>query len=84
MKKESIDEMRKYVSNAYSGMKWHERVLNMPDRQVAAIYRNLKASKKYGSEYHIEDRYNSPIDHRKEGEWHQMDMFEYLMEVKKK
>lgn len=83
MKKESIDEMRKYVSNAYSGMKWHERVLNMPDRQVAAIYRNLKASKKYGSEYRLVCDDN-PIDHRKEGEWHQIDMFEYLMEVKKK
>lgn len=37
---------RAAVSAAYSGKQWHEKVRKMPDDQIIAIYKRLKAQNK--------------------------------------
>lgn len=33
-----VNSMRDYIGDAYSGYKWKDKVENMSDRQVMAIY----------------------------------------------
>ena len=39
----SVEAMRSYISKMYISDRWHRKVINMPDRQVIAIYRTMKA-----------------------------------------
>lgn len=41
-----VEQKRYYVSQAYPGISWKERVINMRPAQVIAIYKNLQASGK--------------------------------------
>ena len=42
MSSTSMVEMKKFVMNFYGGMKWKERVMNMPDKQFIALYHSFK------------------------------------------
>jgi hypothetical protein len=42
----SITAKREAVKGAYGGNKWRQRVNNMPDEQIIAIYQNLKNQNK--------------------------------------
>ena len=38
----TIDQMRNALINRYPGSKWQQKVRNMDDRQVAAIYKCME------------------------------------------
>lgn len=40
----SIEEMRRAVSKAYDGQKWKDKVRDMSDAQVTAIYHKMAGS----------------------------------------
>ena len=42
----SSAEMRAAVSKAYDGQKWKDRVKNMPEDQIIALYYSLRKNKK--------------------------------------
>ena len=42
MPKPTLNDMRLYILDKYSGIKWKERVYKMKPNQVAAIYKNIK------------------------------------------
>lgn len=59
----TIAEMRLYLMSRYPySLKWHKRVVDMPTRQVVAIYKKMKKDE----EKNLVSNY------------HQIDMFEYL------
>jgi len=59
----TIAEMRLYLMSRYPySLKWHKRVVDMPTRQVVAIYKKMKNDE----ERNLVSNY------------HQIDMFEYL------
>lgn len=37
----SVEQMRSFVSNAYTGRNWPDKVRKMSDEQVVAIYNRL-------------------------------------------
>lgn len=64
----TISEMRLYLMSRYpSSFKWHEKVQNMPTRQVIAIYRKMMARELDGM-----------MKVAEESHYHQIDMFEYM------
>ena len=42
----NINQMRQIISDAYPGMGWKQRCVNMPTNQVVAVYYNLLKSGK--------------------------------------
>ena len=67
----TMNEMRSYNSNRYDNMKWKNKVLKMPTRQVVAIYRRFK---ELDAKARVEE--TCPNE-----EYHQIDMFEYLYSI---
>lgn len=47
-------EMRRRISEVYSSLKWKERVANMPDYQVYAIYMSFKKSGKFETQEELD------------------------------
>lgn len=66
----TLNEMRAYISKQYPGMKWKARVANMRPDQVIAIYNSFKER-------------NKVKPNKKQEEYHQIDMFEYLYSINK-
>ena len=63
MNKLTISDMRLYLMSSYpNALNWHKKVLNMPTRQVVAIYKRMKELE----------------EHSHNSNYHQIDMFEYL------
>lgn len=61
----TISEMRLYLMGMYPDrLKWHQKVQNMPTKQVVAIYK----------------KYTRPPKavHMDGSDYHQIDMFEYM------
>lgn len=42
----TVDAMRTRLTEVYPGPKWRLRVMQMPERQVIAIYKNLSRNNK--------------------------------------
>ena len=52
----TLNDMRKYVSNAYPSLEWKAKVASMPTNQVYAIFQQLKKKeKKEEEQYHQMD-----------------------------
>lgn len=77
MTRPTIHEMRLYILNKYSGTKWHERVLKMKPNQIVAIYKNVKKREE------LEKNQVLPIFMSKTEEYHQIDIFEYMLSKNK-
>lgn len=43
-----IDQMREEITKAYGGPAWRYRVMNMSDRQVFAIYKDMERKNRLG------------------------------------
>lgn len=67
MSRISMDFMRKEIARIYGPL----FVSDMPPRQVAAIYNNMKARGKFDKKKKDEEE-----------EYHQMNIFDYLFELK--
>lgn len=67
----TMNEMRNYISNRYDNMKWKNKVLRMPTRQVVAIYRRFQ---ELDAKARVDETCPNP-------EYHQIDMFEYLYSI---
>lgn len=78
MSKLSLNDMRLYILNKYPGMKWKERVYNMKPSQVAAIYKNIKQREALEKLEIFPSVFSFP----KKEDFHQIDMFEYLLSMK--
>ena len=64
----TIAEMRLYLMSRYPySLKWHKRVVDMPTRQVVAIYKKMK-----------NDEERNLVHPHNDSNYHQIDMFEYL------
>lgn len=64
----TISEMRLYLMSRYPySLKWHKRVVDMPTKQVVAIYKKMKKDEEKNLVYPHND-----------SNYHQIDMFEYL------
>lgn len=64
----SIEQMRNAVSNAYDSWRWRERVSQMPNAQVIAIYKNMEGR----------GQLNKPkAKGRKKEQYRQMTIFDY-------
>ena len=63
----SMDFMRKQVASVYGPL----FVSDMPPRQVAAVYNNMKARGKFNKK-----------KAKNEPEYHQMNIFDYIYETK--
>ena len=75
----TINDMRNYISSKYPGMKWKDKVYNMPTYQVIAIYRSFKnreIDKKY-------EEKKLKLLNKDPDNYHQIDMFEYLYSINK-
>lgn len=76
MSKPTLNDMRLYILDKYSGLKWKERVYKMKPNQVAAIYKNIKKREALEKEnpgaFFVAEKEN----------YHQIDMFEYLLLLK--
>ena len=77
-KKPNLNDMRLYILNKYPGMKWKERVYTMKPSQVAAIYKNVKQREALEKLNLFPGVFSLP----KNEEFHQIDMFEYLLSMK--
>ena len=63
-------QMRNYISDEYPSIGWKDRVQNMPDNQVIAIYHKIINRKAVKTEVSV-----APVV--KKEEYHQMNIFEY-------
>lgn len=64
----TISEMRLYLMGMYPNrLKWHQKVQNMPTRQIVAIYKRMKE---------LENK--NLVHPHNNSNYHQIDMFEYL------
>ena len=64
----TISEMRLYLMSRYPySLKWHKMVVDMPTRQVVAIYKKMK-----------NDEEKNLVHPHNDSNYHQIDMFEYL------
>lgn len=67
----TISEMRLYLMSRYPySLKWHKRVVDMPTRQVVAIYKKMKC-----------DEEKNLVHPNNDSNYHQIDMFEYLVSL---
>lgn len=78
MSKPTINDMRLFILEKYPGMRWRERVFKMKPQQVAAVYRNIK--NKEALENKVKD--SGAIFMPQTDEYHQIDMFEYMLTMK--
>lgn len=62
----SIEQMRDRISNVYDSWRWRERVSQMPNAQVIAIYKSMESKGRF------EKKKKS-----KEPKYRQMTIFDY-------
>lgn len=74
-KKEDIQRMREFISDAYPGMKWKARVAKMKTNQVVAIYTNMK------NRIDKNGRYMNNCTPIQVDEFHQYNLFELGLEM---
>lgn len=68
----TVSEMRAYISDAYPGKKWHYRVSKMAPNQVIAVYHNIINKEQIA-------KTNPVVDIPEKEEFHQLDIFEYMV-----
>lgn len=75
-------EMRLEVAAMYDSTTWHQRVSKMPENQIYAIFRYKQEREEKRKKER--DLNNNEFFHKlvndKEKEYHQIDIWEYLME----
>ena len=75
-----IDQMREEITKAYSGPAWRLKVMGMSDRQVIAIYYDMKRKNRLGKRPH-----ENAVKFREGDEkCEQLNMWDILNEIKEK
>lgn len=73
----NIVTMRQIISDAYPGLKWKERVVNMSTNQVVAVYYNLLKSGKLEKKGMTKSkRKDAKV---KMPEYYQYNVFDYIL-----
>lgn len=80
---QNIKYMRYKVTNLYPSWVWRDKVANMDDRQVMAIYHKVLETNPllFKDTRRISDRFAYAKDpNAKPEEYHQMTIFEYMLQ----
>lgn len=72
----TVAAMRKELCKVYDTDRWFNRVVKMPDNQVTAIYYSFLKRGKFNNPSSFKKRKST----RTAEKYHQMTIFEYLME----